>query len=342
MGGGTWSASTYASTTGAKVRSGTTFGYSNATKSKSTSSWKVHEDLDPKKTAGDTSPLAGQVVRESRDSDDHPTSVPVAVFFDETGSMGHIPVVVQTKLAGLFGLLLRKGYLEDPQILVGAYGDTYCDYVPLQVSQFESDNRVDDALDKIFIEGNGGGNMGESMDLAWYYLAHHTVTDAYEQRGKKGYAFFIGDEIAHGVTEADVKKHIAGPDTAIASDLSHKGIVKALTDKWDAYVLVIDNHAARSQKSIEFYRNLFGERVLVVEDADSIAETIALTIGVLEGTVDLDAGVDDLKSIGATDSVIKSASKALAHIGAGSGSGAVAVADAPLDLSDDRSGNSRI
>lgn len=155
MGSGNWSANTYSTNTGSKISSGRTFGYSNTTKSQSRNTWKAHESLDPKKKAGSASPLAGQIVREARDNDEHPNSVPISVFFDETGSMGTIPRVVQEKLGGLFTLLLRKGYVEDPQLLIGAYGDAYTDSVPLQVGQSESDNRVDETLDNLFLEGYG-------------------------------------------------------------------------------------------------------------------------------------------------------------------------------------------
>ena len=37
----------------------------------------------------------------------------------------------------------------DPQILFGAIGDATCDRVPLQIGQFESDNRMDDDLGRI-------------------------------------------------------------------------------------------------------------------------------------------------------------------------------------------------
>lgn len=332
MGSGSWSASTYKATTGASIAAGTTFGYSTSTRATTpAAAWTAHEDLDPKKVAGAGSPLAGMIVRESRDSVDHPNSVPVAVFFDETGSMGDIPVVVQQKLSDLFGLLLTKGYVEDPQVLVGAYGDHECDRVPLQVSQFESDNRVDDALDKIFIEGNGGGNGGESMSLAWYYLAHHTATDALDKRGKKGYAFFIGDEVALELSGKAVSTLVG--DGEPLGKLDNKSVVADLLKSWDAFVLVIDNWSAKSQGSIKFYTDLFGrDRVLIVEDPESIAETIALSIGVLEGTVDLDEGVDDLKSIGATDSAIRSASKSLATVSASRRVGQVVVSNAPTGL----------
>ena len=84
-------------------------------------------------------------------------STPIAVLFDVTGSMGGVPRVLQTKLPQLLGLLLRKGYATDPQILFGAIGDATCDRVPLQVGQFESDNRMDDDLGRIVLEGGGGG-----------------------------------------------------------------------------------------------------------------------------------------------------------------------------------------
>jgi hypothetical protein len=294
---------------------------------------KAHDDLNPLTAAGAASPLAGQIVRESRDNADHPNSTPLAVFFDDTGSMGIVPRVVQTKLADLFGLLLRKGYCEDPQVMVGAYGDHEVDGVPLQLSQFESDNRIDDALDKIFLESGGGGNGGESQWLAWYYLAYHTVTDAWEKRQKKGYAFFIGDEVSLPATASAVQKCVG--DGEPLGSLDHKEIVKALLEKWDAYVLVIDNLTAKGQRSIPFYQELFGkDRVLIVENEEAIAETIALTVGVSEGTIDLDDGVDDLKALGVSDDTIRQATKALAvHKGA-AGGGAIVPGATPADLDD--------
>jgi hypothetical protein len=311
VGGGSWDPGTYQATTRSKIQTGQTFGYTTQTQSAPVSSWAAHEDLDPLKVNGPASPLAGQNIRESRDSDEHPTSTPLAVLFDVTGSMGVVPRTLQTKLTELFGLILRKGYLEHPQVLTGAYGDARCDYVPLQVSQFESDNRIDDALDKVFLEGNGGGNGGESQVLAWYYIATHTATDAWEKRQKKGYAFFIGDEWTHDITTEQIKR-LVGDGEPLLEDLSLKGIAKALLEKWEAYVFVIDNLSAKGQRSVERYTEIFGkDRVLVVEDENAIAETIALAVGITEGVIDLDDGVDDLKSVGASDDAIRQATKAL-------------------------------
>lgn len=330
MGGGSWDASTYASSTARKIASGTTFSYT--TTAHATGRYEAHEDLDPKKVNGPTSPLAGQNVRESRDSTEHPTSTAVAVLFDETGSMGQVPRTLQTKLTTLFGTVLRKGYLEHPQILVGGYGDGVVDYSPLQVSQFESDNRVDDALDNIFLEGNGGGNFGESQWLAWYFLAFHTATDCFEKRSKKGYAFFIGDERSLDPSADQVKRWVG--DEQPMCEMTNEAIVAALKEKWEPYVLVIDNGAAKRQRSVEFYTELFGEEhVLIVQDHEAISETISLLIGLQEGVIDLDDGADDLKDAGSSDAAIAKATKALAHF---KGTvGALVTEKAPADLDAD-------
>lgn len=340
MGGGSWSASTYAATTSSKIASGTSFGYTKSTSSRSRSEWKAAESLDPKKLAGPASPFHGQPVRESRDNPDHPTSVPIATIFDTTGSMGSVPRVTQEKLAGLFGLLLRQGYVEDPQIMIGAYGDAQVDQVPLQISQFESDNRIDEALDELFLEQGGGGNFGETMSLAWYYLAYHTATDAWDKRGKKGYAFFVADERDLGLRPSDIQEYILGADMAplgpVDKDsLTSEALAKAVSEKWDVYILLIDNMSAQMQKSEKFYKDLFGEKhVLVVEDPNSISETIALAIGALEGTVDLDEDAeDDLKSTGSNEVAIRSAINATSVL-KGFGGGTV-VKGGSLDIDPD-------
>jgi hypothetical protein len=80
--------------------------------------------------------------------------------------------------------------------MFGAIGDATCDRAPLQVGQFESDNRMDDDLSRILLEGGGGGQKTESYELAMYFMARHTAADCYEKRGKRGYLFIIGDELA--------------------------------------------------------------------------------------------------------------------------------------------------
>lgn len=338
MGSGNWSADTYAKATGGKILSGSTFGYTRATKSTNPRDWKAHESLDPKKKAGKSSPLAGQIVREARDNDEHPNSVPISVFFDETGSMGRIPRVVQEKLGGLFTLLLRKGYVEDPQLMVGAYGDAYTDTVPLQVGQFESDNRVDETLDNLFLEGYGGGNNGETMSLAWYYLAHHTATDAWEKRGKKGYAFFIGDEVALDIQFQQVKD-VIGVEEPVG-DLSTQALAEKLMEKWEVFILLIDNTASAIQGSEKFYTNLFGsKRVLMLENPEAVAETIALTVGAMEGTVDIDDAENDLGDVGSDAVAIRTATQAVSKLADLSGG---SVAKTAPDLGLASTGNSRL
>ena len=39
--------------------------------------------------------------------------------------------------------------------------------------------------------------MTESYELAMYFMARHTALDCHEKRGKRGYLFIIGDEMAY-------------------------------------------------------------------------------------------------------------------------------------------------
>lgn len=321
MGGGRWDATTYSASASTRAASGApAFGYSASVHSSSMSSWKAHDDLDPK----------GVEFRESRDSDEHPNSTPIAVFFDVTGSMSVIPEQVQEKLVDLFSLLLRKGYVEDPQILVGAIGDATSDRVPLQVSQFESDNRIDDNLRNIFLEGNGGGQMSESYELAFYFLARHTVTDNFEKRGRKGYAFFIGDELARSVDRLAVKQVIGDE---LSESIPVEAILNELKEKWECFFIIPTQGTSHGQdpKLHEFWRKLFEQNLILVDNMNDICETIGAAIGLAEGTVDLESALEDLAEIGSSAGA--TVSKALATVGASKG--VVSTSATPADLEGD-------
>jgi hypothetical protein len=304
MGSGRWSTDVYSLREEMRKRSGkSAFDYSASTTS-DPSGPRVHPTLDPH----------GVRFRESRDSEEHPESLAIAVFFDVTGSMLNIPITLQTKLPELLGLLLRKGYVDHPQILFGAIGDATCDKVPLQVGQFESDNRMDDHLEHIVLEGGGGGQKTESYELAMYFVAEHTSTDCWEKRGHKGYLFIIGDEMAYGAVKRTYVKTLIDDD--LESDIPVSAMIARLRERYEVfYILPQSASHGGDREVLTFWRKLLGQNVLELEDEAAVCETIALTVGIWEGRTDLEEGVDHLKDMGVTDeTVLGSVSKALAKL----------------------------
>ncbi|MFJ9412123.1 hypothetical protein [Streptomyces sp. NPDC101393] len=298
MGSGTWSTHVYGAAASYRAASGTSaFDYSDrVTSSAPRHTWTAHAGLDPN----------GLSTRESRDSDEHPASLAVSVMFDVTGSMRAVPRTLQAKLPELFGLLLRKGYVTDPQILFGAVGDATCDRVPLQLGQFESDNRMDDDLGNILLEGGGGGQMTESYELALYAMARHTSLDCHEKRGRRGYLFLIGDEMPYGKVKAREIRAVFGDEAT--EDIPLPTILAEVRQKFDVYFIVPAGAAHVGNSAVlGAWRKLLGQNVIELDDLAAVCETIALTIGLGEEAIDLAAGLDDLADIGsaAGDSVGK-------------------------------------
>lgn len=262
MGSGRWSTDVYTAAANYRARSGTSaFAYSDS------GARKAHPALDPN----------GVGKRESRDSGEHPFSTPIAVIFDVTGSMGTVPRTLQTKLPQLLGLLTRKGYATDPHILFGAVGDATCDRVPLQVGQFESDNRMDEDLARIVLEGGGGGQKRESYELAMYFMARHTSLDSVLKRGRRGYLFLIGDEMPYPKVSRKEVKRFLGEDLSEA--ISTEEILAELRRSFDVYYLMPTAAGWGGDREIlERWRGLLGQNVLELDDLDAVCETIALTV----------------------------------------------------------------
>jgi hypothetical protein len=301
MGSGSWSTNVYDEHNRYKASAGKgAFDYSDALHRSDPNAWRVHDTLNP----------FGVKSRESRDSVEHPDSTSIVVMFDVTGSMGQVPVTMQQKLPELLGLLLRKGYASDPQIMFGAIGDATCDRVPLQVGQFESDNRMDENLENIFLEGGGGGQQTESYELAMYFVARHTQIDC-PKHGRKGYFFIIGDEKAYSTVKKNEVKAYIGDGLEV--DLPIAQVVRELRQRYHVfYILPKAACYGGSPEILGFWRKLLGQNVLELDEAEAVCEVIALTIGMTEGTIDLAAGTDHLREFGVDEAVMKTVTTTLA------------------------------
>ena len=320
MGSGHWSTDVYSAAESYRAASGTSaFAYSDG------GARTVHPDLDPH----------GVFMRESRDSEEHPFSTPIAVLFDVTGSMGTVPRVLQTKLPQLLGLLTRKSYAVDPQIMFGAIGDATCDRAPLQMGQFESDNRMDEDLAKIVLEGGGGGQKHESYELALYFMARHTIVDSMVNRGRRGYLFIIGDEMPYPVVKPREVKAVIGDD--LREKIKIEDILHELKRKYDVYyILPTAAGWGGDSEVLGRWRELLGQNVLELADLDAVCETIALAVGLGEDAIDLDEGIADLADVGSPAG--SSVGQALARLHRTR----VVRSDQPFEITSGPGGNQRL
>lgn len=284
----------------------------------------AHKLLDPA-----AKNAAGLVIRESRDSDEHPLSRAVAVLFDVTGSMGKVPDMFKNKLGQLMAMLIKKGYLMHPQVLFGAIGDaTSGDRAPLQVGQFESGNEMDDALANIYIEKGGGGQTTESYELAMYFMARHTDMDCFNKRGEKGYLFISGDETPYPKVVRSQVEAIIG-DT-IQEDIPLETILAELRQKFEVFWICPKQGSYFNNDAVmDRLRSLFGQNMLVLEDANDVCELIATTIGVAEG-YDIHEVSAALKDIGADAGSVARAGTAVVAYAASTALRRTAKADGDL------------
>jgi hypothetical protein len=256
----------------------------------------------------------GVSLRESRDSDTHPQSHAVGVLFDVTGSMQNVPRILQANLPRLMGLLIRKGYLDHPQILIGAIGDATCDKAPLQVGQFESGIEIEEDLGKLFLEGGGGGHITESYELALYFMARHTALDCFAKRGRRGYLFVIGDEAPY--PELNRKEVATRIGDTLPRNIPVRKLIAELQQTYDVYyVLPKMTQHWNNPKVHHRWVELLGQNVLRLEDPAGICELIASTIGLAENKVGLAGLDDDLREAGVSTTITRAVSQALESVG---------------------------
>lgn len=180
MGHGSWKKETFACYSRSLGRS-----YSEDTgrvEGQTYTAHKMDQSLDPKYFE----------VRECCNSEDHPNTIPVILALDVTGSMGE----ACNETAAALGVIISNLYnkIKDVEFCVMGIGDLAYDDAPVQMSQFESDIRIAESLDKIYLEMGGGGNRYESYTAAWYMGLKRTKLDCYDKQGRKGIIITMGDE----------------------------------------------------------------------------------------------------------------------------------------------------
>ena len=203
-----------------------------------------------------------KVMRECCDSDEHPDTLPVILALDVTGSMGGALLKTAASLNVIMQKILSE--YDDVEFMIMGIGDLSYDRAPIQISQFESDIRIAEHLDRIWFERGGGGNAFESYTAAWYMGLYHTRLDCWK-RGRKGVLITLGDEPLNPYLPADRLAQITGDQ--IGRDIDTLALYKAVREKYEIFHIAIDDredsyrHYARAIKGS--FGKLLGDRFFV-------------------------------------------------------------------------------
>lgn len=255
MGGGSWSASSWGT---------------HVTRTRLDSATKGTDVFKSSKAKKEFLPM--NVTRESCDSAEHPSSTPIILCLDVTGSMSHILTVMAKKLGMVMEEIYKRNPVSDPQVLFAGVGDSVYDESPLQVTQFESDIRIAEQMNEIWFERGGGGNRFESYPLIWYFANYHTKCDNYLKRNKKGFIFSFGDDgYPSKLTKSEIKE-IFGDD--LQGDIDVKELLSAVNKQYEVYHFCMAQGGSHRDEDYHNWQEILGEHAILVRDYDKIPEMI--------------------------------------------------------------------
>lgn len=232
----------------------------------------LDESLDPKKFT----------IRECANNEEHPNTVPVILALDVTGSMGSACAETAAAIGKIVLNLFDR--FEDVEFCIMGIGDLAYDRAPIQMSQFESDVRIAEALDKVYMEHGGGGNAYESYTAAWYMGLHHTKLDCFDKQGRKGIIITMGDEPLNPYLP--VRPLNEKTNGHAQSDIETNALYEEASKKFDIFHIAINDGACMYSYYESGIRNtwgkLLGDRCKVStinELAKTIEDCVAESIG---------------------------------------------------------------
>lgn len=224
---------------------------------------RIDESLDPKKFS----------IRECCNSDEHPNTIPVILALDVTGSMGE----ACSEVASALGVIMKNLYdkFKDIEFCVMGIGDLAYDDAPIQMSQFESDIRIAESLDKIYMEHGGGGNSYESYTAAWYMGLKHAKLDCFEKQGRKGIIITMGDEPLNPyLPYRNLNDATNGTEQ---KDVETKELYSQVCEKYDVFHIAVDSPRDSYRWHKKDIENTFGQLLgthFKTSTVDSLAQTI--------------------------------------------------------------------
>jgi hypothetical protein len=234
---------------------------------------------------------------------------PVVYAFDVTGSMGTLPKTIFDKMPMIAGQIAENGYLDDPQVCIAAVGDVRCDSAPIQVGDFTLIRNLDDWLKRVWLEGGGGGNGGESYEYAGYFFDRYCeIPEAVTP-----FLLITGDEdFRDTLYKSDLDRHFGGKH----EETTAREVFDSLKRKFKNNVFLIHRYFGDGDaKIVSHWCELLGDEHVVRLGSDTAVADVTLGLfAIMTGSRSLEEYLDDMKTkrqVAQTDARVAEVRKSL-------------------------------
>lgn len=250
-------------------------------------------------------------------------ALPEETLLDTTGSMGNNVEIAMRVLPTAYKLLSTGNNpvagRYDMQMATSIFGDRLDTYI-LQRSQFEMDERIADAMTKMYPE-RGGEDAPEDPQYGLFGAAYLTEASIYKY-GLKSYHFTVSDAPGRHSIDDRALRRVFGDQ--VYERLSENGhafssqqlpnlatVLGALKKRAHAFFLQV----GREPDATQFWTPLYGhDRIVVLPRTELLPYVKAAIIGLTEGTIDLQSIHGYMRSVGLSPDVAHSIARAVSHI----------------------------
>lgn len=205
-------------------------------------------------------------------------ALPIYSAFDGTGSMGEMAGIAHGAMGDIMAMLNGIRHRYNPQLATSVVQDVQDEHPVLQMSQFETDERVAEQI-RLLIPDHDGGDGTEDYQLALAYLMLAVDTDINNFYGLKGYGFIVGDQIGRDTVpnksdyaDDDVLKFLG---VKMQSKMKTKAVAKEVLKKWHMFYIAV----GRGGHVVDWWLDKLGAgRVVVCPDPHKLAEVQAALV----------------------------------------------------------------
>lgn len=229
-------------------------------------------------------PAKIKLPREACDSAQSPHSRGIIYAEDFTGSMGGFLLNLIQKQ---FPKLIQMTYETvsfNPHIMFMGVGDVeQGDDAPLQVTQFETDLRMLEQLEKLWLEKGGGCNPYESYILPWYFAGKYCKMDCFDKRGEKGFLFTFGDEEPTPALTADELRTVFGNrDDLDKRKVTATDCLEMASEKFNCYHIILRG-SNYDRYVVSKWKNLMDGHACDLSDYECLPELVCTILKMYEG-----------------------------------------------------------